>query len=131
MSLGFSSSAQPSPGILERFAALALRVSDGRGHHGDRRDRDTDRGPCPGPDPNGGRAQNGHDPHPNTLQNTDHRHDEVQPSARPRTEAVSSIPRAICSAFLQDTNSPRSRRNPGPGSAEELEPHGEPEAARY
>jgi hypothetical protein len=55
----------------------------------------------------------------------------VQPSARPRTEAVSSIPRAICSAFLQDTNSPRSRRNPGPGSVEELEPHGEAEAARY
>ena len=109
-----------------------FRVSGGRGRHGRRgRDRDTGRGPCPGLDPNGDRAQNGHDRLPNTLQKTVHRHDEVQPNERPHTEAESSNPRAICSVFRQDTNSHRSTRNPGPGSVEEREPREEAEAARY
>jgi hypothetical protein len=107
-----------TPFFVELFAALALRVSGGRG-------------PCPLLDPNGDRAQNGHDPHPNTLQKTVHRHDEVQPSERPDTEAESSNPRAIYNVFPQDTNSLRSTRNPGPGSVEEREPREEAEAARY
>jgi hypothetical protein len=109
------------------IAPLALRVSDGRG----RRGRDTGRGPCPGRDPSGDRAQNGRDPPPNTLQNTVHRHDEVKPSERPHTEAVSSTLRAIYNVFLQDTNTLRSRRIPHPGSVEEPELRGEAEAARY
>jgi hypothetical protein len=117
---------------VELLAALAPRVSGGRGRHV-RRDRDRDTGlyPCPGPDPNGDRAQNGHDPHPNTLQKTVHHHDEAKPNERPHTEAESNNPRAICSVFPQDTNSLRSTRNPGRGSVEEREPREEAEAARY
>jgi hypothetical protein len=104
----------------------------GHGHRGrGRHVRDTGRGPCPGLDPNGGHAQNGRDPHPKTLQSTVRRHDEAQPNGRPHTVAVSSNPRAICSAFLQDTNSPRSKRIPDPVSAEERELREEPEAVRY
>jgi hypothetical protein len=125
-----------TPFFVELFAALALRVSGGRGRRDrgpgrGRRDRGIGRGPCPLLDPNGDRAQNGHDPHPNTLQKTVHRHDEVQPSERPDTEAESSNPRAIYNVFPQDTNSLRSTRNPRPGSVEEREPREEAEAARY
>jgi hypothetical protein len=119
---------------VEGFAILALRVSDGHGRHGGRhgrRDRDIGRGPCRGRDPSGGRAPGGRDPRPNSLQSIVHRHDEAQSNERPHTEAASSNPRAICSAFPRETNSLRSRQNPGPGSVEGRGPRVEAVAARY
>ena len=114
--------------ITSRYTRLgSLRLVSATSARGGRGGRN----PGPGHGPNGGRAQTGHGPRPNSLEKTARLHTGAPPSARRGTVAGSNSPDAIRSAFPPDTNNPRPIPNPVPVLPVEHAPRGVVAAGRF